>query len=264
MLTNRNIIIFGASKGIGFSTAKLAIEYGAKVTITARNEEKLEAARSELGDNCFAYACDATDPAAVKAAVTYAAEKMGSLDGAVNNVGFADVGPIYALTDQAYDFTIKTCQYSCMYCMRETSAYMVHNGIKGSIVNTSSLNGHVPYKMYTPYDAAKGAINQMTATACLDLGSFGIRCNAVAPGFTDTDLIAAMKAIPEAHAEILSHSPLGRLATPKEQAEVICFLLSDRASFVNGVVLTVDGGMQHCAYPDTLPMLMAAMEQQVK
>jgi len=250
MLESRRIFITGGSSGIGLACAKLAMQYGAKVTLMARSEEKLAAAQEELGDGCWIYAGDVTSADDVEKAVAFAIESMDGLDGAVNCAGSASVGNIYELDDEAFESTLKVCLYGVMYATRAETAYMVENDIRGSIVNVSSLNSTVPYRMYTPYDAAKGGVDMLTRTASLELGPLGIRINAVCPGFTVTPLTSAFLDMPEVMKEIRSHTPLRRWGTSEEIAEVVCFMLSDKASYVTGVCLQVDGGMQNTAYPD--------------
>lgn len=266
MLKGRHILITGGSEGIGYACAERAIHYGAKITITGRRENKLLAAKEKLGENCSIFVGDASDPEISKQAVAFAVESMGTLDGLVNNVGAAKTAPIFALSDEQFDWTLKTCLYSCMYGVREAGAYMIANHIKGSIVNMSSLNGHVPAQMMVPYTSAKGGINMLTKSASMDLGPYGIRVNAVAPGFTHTAAQEGLYQAPPIVEEVASHVPLeGHDIMPEEIGEVVAFLLSSRASAITGELITVDGGMQNTAYPDVFGVaakMMAAQNQQ--
>lgn len=251
MVKGKKIFITGGSSGIGLSCARLAVSKGARVTIMGRSEKKLAAVKAELGEYCFTFQGDVSDPEVVKRAVDFAVDSMGGLDGAVNSAGSAHMGGrIYEMDDDAFDETLKLDLYGVMYCVREESAYMKENGVKGSIVNISSLNSTVPYRMYTPYDVAKAGVDMLTKTACLELGPFGIRINSLCPGFTDTPLTHSFHQMPGVIEEIKARCPLRRMGTAEEQASVALFLLSDMASYVNGVVLNVDGGMAHSAYPD--------------
>ena len=264
MLTGHNIFITGGGSGIGLATAKLAVSYGAKVTIMDISRQNCETAKKEIGNNCWFYVGDVANSGDVAKAFAYAVESMGLVDGALNNAGVNKIGAIYELTDEAFETTIKICLYGTMYCMREESSYMVKNEIKGSIVNTSSMNSMVPYRTFLPYCTAKGGIDQMTRAACMDLGQYGIRVNAVCPGFVDTPLSFSMTQIPELMEEVKSHTPLGRWCTPEEIGEVICFLLSDKASYMTGELVSIDGGTRNAAYPDTMKHLRARFAARAK
>lgn len=250
MLKDRKIFVTGGSSGIGLAVAQLSIGYGAKVTIMGRDQGRLDDAKSQLGKNCRVFSGDVKNSAEVKAAIDYAIAQMGGLDGLVSSAGAQDLSPIHCLSDEAFDSTIRLCLYGTMFALRDASAYMVENGVKGSVVNISSLNSVVPYKNYVPYCAAKGGINMLTKTASLDLAPYGIRVNAVAPGFTETPLTAPFTYAPDMMDKIKSHTPLARWGKPEEIAEAVCFMLSEKAGYITGEILVVDGGMQNTAYPD--------------
>lgn len=215
-----------------------------------RRLEKLQAAQSELGKNCYIFAGDVTKSADVDAAVAYAAEKMGSLDGAVNSAGSTGGAPIFQQENENFDQIVKSILYGSMYCMRAQTKYMIDHGIKGSIVNISSLNGKIPVKGAGPYNAAKAGLDHLAKTAALEVGPYGIRVNNVSPGFTKTDMTEIINASPRALEMINQHTPLRRWADPVDIANATLFLLSDLAAYVTGVRLLADGGMQHTAYPD--------------
>lgn len=250
MLSGRNIFITGGASGIGLASARAFIGYGARVAIMdICGQERLQTVQAELGAHCWVVPGDVTKPEDVKRAVSTAAAAMGSLDGALNCAGAAENAYIYELTDEAFDRTLKVCLYGTMYCVREEARYMIDHKVKGAILNLSSMNGEVPYRTYVPYASAKAAINMLTKTASLDLAPFGIRVNALCPGFTETPLTASVNT-PEINRVTVTHMPMKRWSKAEEQAEPAAFLLSDRASYITGTLLMADGGMSNMAYPD--------------
>ena len=255
LLENRHIFITGGASGIGLACAELFLEYGAKVAIMdICSDEKLAEIKEKLGEGCCTVRGDVTDSAQVAACIAKAAEEMGSLDGVVNSAGATENAYIYDLTDESFDRIIKLLLYGTMYTIREASRYMMKYGIEGSMVNLSSMNSIIPYRTIGPYSCGKAGVNMLTKITSLDLAPYHIRVNAVCPGFVETPLTDDVNT-PEINKVIMTHLPVKRWCKPVEQAEVIAFLLSEKASYITGTLLMTDGGVSNMAYPDILRVI---------
>ncbi|MDK3018394.1 SDR family NAD(P)-dependent oxidoreductase [Pseudodonghicola flavimaris] len=239
----RVVFVTGGASGIGAETARLLAGRGARVMIADLDGGAAEALAADLrgaGGQAAALWLDVSDAAGVTAAIAATLERFGRLDGCVNNAGV--VTPYCALADIPLDEWARQLSVNLtgvFHCLRaEIPALLAAGG--GSIVNMSSILGVVAAEGRAGYAAAKHGVVGLTRSAALDYATQGIRVNAIAPGYVDTPILsgrddAERRAIADRH-------PMQRLARPAEIAEAICFLLSDRASFMTGAVLGADGG----------------------
>jgi NAD(P)-dependent dehydrogenase (short-subunit alcohol dehydrogenase family) len=241
-LSNKVVIVTGASRGIGAAAAKVFAAEGASVVVAARDEHALDALAAEIaesGGTAHAVATDVTDPASVERMVAAALERYGRLDGAFNNAGEGHrPAPLAELSPEDFDRSLAVNLRGLFLCLR---AELAELGSGGAIVNMTSTAGVSGAPGMAAYTAAKHGVVGLTKTAALDYGPSGIRVNAVAPGpiLTDGGIGAAPAEVQEKVAAML---PLKRLGTTIEVARVAAFLLSDAAAFVNGAVLPIDGG----------------------
>ncbi|MGW0550429.1 SDR family NAD(P)-dependent oxidoreductase [Streptomyces altiplanensis] len=246
LLQDKVIFITGASSGIGAAAASVFAREGAAVVLAARRKERLSAVAAELNDKGFdaSYVVtDLTRAQDVRAAVDFAVERHGRLDGAFNNAGIGgDQAPLHRMKDDVYDSIIDTNVRGVWNCLRAEISAMLDNG-GGSIVNNSSVGGLVAIPAAAPYVASKHAVVGFTRAAADEYARQGIRVNAVAPGSTRSEITADWyDRNPGLEESIHAITPQGRTAAPEEIAEAAAWLLSDRASYVTGVVMPVDGG----------------------
>jgi NAD(P)-dependent dehydrogenase (short-subunit alcohol dehydrogenase family) len=247
LLTEKVVLILGASRGIGEGVARAAFAAGARVVVAARDVPKLEALAAALdptGERTLAAAADMTDGASVQRAVDLAVERFGRLDVAVNNAGFQTARtPFLDTTDEMFDTADAVNLRGVFVAMKHQARAMLAGG-GGAIVNTSSAMGTIAAPFIAPYVATKHGLVGLTKAAAVEFASQGIRVNAVAPGAVMTDLLRLGPASsPEALQRIRSATPMGRLGTVEEVAAAIVWLGSDYASYVTGAVLPVDGGL---------------------
>ncbi|RKN45844.1 SDR family NAD(P)-dependent oxidoreductase [Streptomyces hoynatensis] len=248
LLAGKVALVTGAGRGIGAAAARLFAREGARVLLAARTEGQLAAVAREIeeaGGRAAHVACDLADPDAVRAAVERAVELYGRLDVAFNN-GATGVppGPLDLVEEADFDRVYAVNLKGVWVAMAAEVAAIRATAGRGALVNTSSVGSLMGNPELPAYGAMKRAVNSLTASAAVTYGPEGIRVNAIAPGTTLTEMLREWdERSPGVIDRLNERTPLRRAAAPEEIAEAAAWLLSDRASYVTGEVLRVDGGM---------------------
>jgi meso-butanediol dehydrogenase/(S,S)-butanediol dehydrogenase/diacetyl reductase len=236
------VIVTGAGSGIGAGSARRFLQEGAFVVLNGRREHKLyETLAGFDAAKALVHPGDVSDEAYVKRLVADTVGRFGKLDVLVNNAAMAIFGPFEQITTADWRKVMGTDLDSVYFASREALPHLLKT--KGTIVNLSSASGLGGDWGLSAYNAAKGAVTNFTRALALEYGSRGVRINAVAPSFTSTEATADLEKVEAVVAAFRDRLQIGRAATPDEVAAVIAFLASDDARFVNGVNLSVDGGL---------------------
>lgn len=248
-LKDKVCLITGGAAGIGKATALKFAAEGAQVVICDVNEEAGQALMAELGPGAAFYKVNVADRQAVQAWVDEVVAKYGRVDVLVNNAGivrdnqlvrFKDGQLVKQMPEADFDLVIGINLKGVFNCAQAVAPVMIRQG-GGVILSASSVVGLDGNFGQTNYVATKAGVIGMTKVWARELGKFGIRANAVAPGFTATEILSAM---PEKVIDgMVAKTPLGRMGQPEDIANAYCFLASDEASFISGAVLRVDGGL---------------------
>lgn len=242
-LNNKVAIITGGSRGIGFATAERFLQEGAEVVITASSQASADKAVEKLKEKypqgkVLGIAPNLSSLESVREAFETVISQYGRVDILVNNAGVSESTPFLDYTEETYDKVMDLNVKGVFNASRVAAEYMVKQE-SGVILSTSSVVSISGQPSGFAYPASKFALNGMTVSLARELGPKGIRVNAVAPGITETDM---MKAVPREVIEpMIARIPLRRLGQPEDIANAFVFLASDEASYITGVVLSVDG-----------------------
>jgi NAD(P)-dependent dehydrogenase (short-subunit alcohol dehydrogenase family) len=237
-LRGSRALVTGAGSGIGRAVCVRLAAAGARVAALDIDAGAAQATAELAGG--LALGADVVDPDALAAAFDAAATEFGGLDIVCNNAGVGGLSPLHRYSDRAWDRIVDVSMRGTFNGMRAAVPLLESSG-GGSMVNVSSMSGHRPTRGEAPYSAAKAAVLALTRSGALEYGPH-IRVNSVSPGLIETALTAPVLADPEARAAMESHTPLGRIGTPEDVAEVVGFLCSPAAAYVTGADIAVDGG----------------------
>jgi len=242
LVENKVAVITGGASGVGEATAKKFAEEGAKVVIADISEQAkkvVESIKDNGGDALFV-SCDVTNEESAQHLMETTTQTYGRIDILIANAGVPEKkGPLHQLEMKDWQKVMAIDLNGVVITNKYALQQMVKQG-SGAIVNMGSILAHVGQENSTAYSAAKAAVVNLTRSEALTYATQGIRVNSVSPGYVDTPLISQL---PEDTAQaMIARHPIGRLAQPEEIAEAILFLASDRASYVTGTVLHVDGG----------------------
>ena len=242
-MTDRPIaLITGGARGIGFACAEAIARDGARIVLADIDEAGVEAAAGRLGDDALAIHCDMGDAARVASMFERIDAEIGPLSVLVNCAGIAIPCDFLETPLEQFTAVIDVNLVGTFLATQLAAKSMVAAGIAGSIVNMSSVNARVAIPSIAAYCASKGGVMQLTKASALALAPHGIRVNAVGPGSIDTAMMAAVNEDPEAMRVAMSRTPLKRMGTPGEVADLVAFLASDKASYITGETVYVDGG----------------------
>jgi len=235
-------VITGGAQGIGYASAEAIAENGARVVLVDINAVGATAAAEKLAKGAVAYSCDMSQPEQISELFDKIENDVGFASILVNNAGIAKPADFLETTLEDFCEVIDTNLISVFCASQRVAQGMVKNGLKGSIVNMSSINAQVSIPTIAAYCASKGGVMQLTKASSLALAPHGIRVNAVGPGSIDTAMLASVNANPDAMKMVLSRTPLGRIGEPREVGDVVAFLVSEKASYITGETIYVDGG----------------------
>lgn len=239
MSTKPVALVTGAAQGIGKACAEALAEDGYHVVLADVQESVKDAAAALGGTGLI---CDMADPAAITAMFDHIEGEIGPVAALVNNAGVAMPGDFLDYDLDAFERVININLRGVFVALQRAGRTMVDRGMKGAIVNMSSINALVAIPSIPAYCASKGGVMQLTKSASLALAQHGVRVNAVGPGSIDTEMMAGVNADPGAMKMVMSRTPMLRVGTPQEIANVVAFLCSDKASYITGETIYVDGG----------------------
>lgn len=251
-LSGKNVLITGASSGIGRAIAVRFAEEGASVAINYRSTRELgdaestlaEAGRASHGDGrCILIEGDISNEQHVLRMVADAIAEFGRLDILINNAGIQKGTPSHEVTLEDFNKVLNVNLQGTFLCSREAIRHFLSRPGGGVIVNNTSVHEFIPKPQYLSYSASKGAIENLTRTLALEYAGSNIRVNSVGPGAVVTPINRAWIDNPEARAAVESHIPMGRAAEASEIAGVFAFLASDEAAYVTGQTLFACGGL---------------------
>ena len=238
-MAERIALVTGGAAGIGYACGEALAEDGCRVVL-ADIDEGVGVAAARLGGT--GHVCDMGDAVAIGALFDRIESEVGPVSVLVNNAGSAQGGDFLTHDLETFERVIRINLTGTFVATQRAARTMVARGIAGAIVNMSSINAQVAIPTIPAYCASKGGVMQLTKAAALALAPHGIRVNAVGPGSIDTAMMAAVNANPEALARALSRTPLGRIGTAREVADIVAFLASPKAAYVTGETIYVDGG----------------------
>ncbi|MGI6045586.1 MAG: SDR family NAD(P)-dependent oxidoreductase [Eggerthellaceae bacterium] len=238
--------VTGASSGLGVQFAKCLAEQGARVAITARRVEKLEAVQQEIeadGGECFATSCDVTDPASVEKAVAEIKDHYGRIDILVNTAGVANGTPIHLQSYEDWDRIVKTNLYGTYNCIHEVGKIMVEQQY-GKIINMGSIHSKVgmPGLPLNGYAATKGGVLMLTKEVANEYAKSGITVNAIGPAYFGSEMTQKLLDNEDFMKVIQTYCPMGRPGKPGELNGILLYLASDASSYTTGAYIPVDGG----------------------
>ena len=244
-MAGKRVMVTGASSGIGRATVELFLSAGATVALVGRRESAMaDIAQEGAGGKAFIVTADLSDEKQSESCVTEASEKMGGLDVLINAAGILKSGRIEDTTLELWDEMMNINLRSVFHLMKLAVPHLERS--RGNIVNVSSVTGPRSFPGVLAYCVSKAGVDHLTRCAALELASKGIRVNAVNPGVVVTGLHRSGGMSEEAYAAFLEHSktthPLGRVGEPGEIADLIYFLASDRAGWITGATVSIDGG----------------------
>ena len=239
-LTGRTALVTGSTRGIGRAIAGTLAESGARVAVVGRDQGRAAEVAAEIGGSAQGFGADVGDPASVIALVEAVDAAFGQIDILVNNAGLTRDNILFRIKDDDWDVVLDANLRGAFVAIRAAARGMMKRRW-GRIINIASIVGITGNKGQANYAASKAGLIGLTKSVAKELGSRNILVNAVAPGFIETDMTAAMT--PEARTALSGQIPLNRLGTPKDIAGTVAFLASDYASYITGQVIVVDGGM---------------------
>lgn len=243
-LTGKVALVTGGSRGIGRAISIALAEQGADVIVNYSGNEAAAQETSDkikaIGQKCVTIKANVADETEVKEMIKEVTSLFGQLDIMVNNAGITRDNLLMRMKEDEWDAVLDVNLKGVFNCIKSVSRQMMKQR-SGRIINISSVVGAKGNPGQTNYVAAKAGVIGMTKSTALELASRGITVNAVAPGFIDTDMTAELGE--DMRAELLKQIPLGRLGAPEDIANIVCFMVSDKANYMTGQTIHVDGGM---------------------
>ncbi|MEQ8964709.1 MAG: glucose 1-dehydrogenase [Azospirillaceae bacterium] len=239
-LTGRTALVIGGGGGLGGAIARGLAARGARVAISGRRQDRLDAVAAEIGGGAAGFAADVTDIAAIAPLFEAVEAAQGPLDILVNSQGTTDIKPAIEFDEADYDRVVDTNLKSVFFCSTEAGRRMAGRG-QGAIVNIASLAAHYGWANATPYAISKAGVVALTQSLAAEWGRSGVRVNAISPGFVMTEMNSERMS-DERKAEARKRAALDRFGEADEMIGAAVYLASPAAAFVTGAVLRVDGG----------------------